>query len=133
MVHSSWSLGQSLGTCWKYYAMHHMQHEVRPKSNTNHELCIHEKNGNIFPKHGLCIHRQLVAATHGPLPSKVWGSQLHAQLVAPCFLIPFTCHLKFPCPAQRYKHDQPKQSQPPPADQICLDSIFPHDLLHAGC
>ena len=89
------------------------------------------KKRNIFPKHGLCIHRQLVAATHGPLPSKVWGSQLHAQLVAPCFLIPFTCHLKFPCPTQRYEHDQPKQVQPPPADQICLDSISPCDLLYA--
>ena len=46
---------------------------------------------------------------------------------------PIRLPFEIPCLTQRYEHKQPKQIQPPPADQISLDSISPHDLLCAGC
>ena len=84
-----------------------------------------------FLKHSqaACCCNTWPAAVHG----LGLGSQLHAQLVAPWLSDPIHLPFEIPCLTQRYEHKQPKQIQPPPADQISLDSISPHDLLCAGC
>ena len=122
--------------------MPHMQHEIGPKSNRIPALCIQARNASTDSALSVLSQSIFSQTSSGSLllqqmahcrPPSGAGLTTPRAVSRPWLSDPIHLPFEIPCLTQRYEHKQPKQIQPPPADQICPHSISPHDLLCAGC